>query len=150
MAHVTQRHIARTVEYTKVNTIATWLAVIAAIIAGSSDPDMVLGALAIGQSVNYQRQISYTRAHEQEADRIGIQTMAAAGFDPEGMASFFGKLQPQARLYGNGVPEILLTHPLSTNRLADRKSVVKGKRVSVRVDHGGRRISKTQIITKSR
>src|SRR3546814_8280247 len=67
----------------KVSTIATWLAVIAAIIAGSSDPDMVLGALAIGQSVNYQRQISYTRAHEQEADRIGIQTMAAAGFDPE-------------------------------------------------------------------
>src|SRR3546814_947331 len=79
MAHVTQRHIARSVEDTKVSTIATWLAVIAAIVAGSSDPDMVLGALAIGQSVNYQRQISYTRAHEQEADRIGIQTMAAAG-----------------------------------------------------------------------
>src|SRR3546814_5584826 len=85
-------------------------------------PDMVLGALAIGQSVNYQRQISYTRAHEQEADRIGIQTMAAAGFDPEGMASFFGKLQQQARLYGNGVPEILLTHPLSTNRMAEARA----------------------------
>lgn len=122
MAHVTQRHIARAAEDTKVSTIATWLAVIAAIIAGSSNPDMVLGALAVGQSVNYQRQISYTRAHEQEADRIGIETMAAAGFDPNGMASFFGKLQQQARLYGNGIPEILLTHPLSTNRMAEARS----------------------------
>src|SRR3546814_15900645 len=48
--------------------------------------------------------------------------MAAAGFDPEGMASFFGKLQQQARLYGNGVPEILLTHPLSTNRMAEARA----------------------------
>ncbi|SEP68972.1 Putative Zn-dependent protease, contains TPR repeats [Solimonas aquatica] len=119
LAHVTQRHIARAAEDTQVGTIATWLAVIAAIIAGSSNPDVVMGALAIGQSINYQRQVSYTRSHEQEADRIGIQTMAAAGFDPNGMASFFGKLQQQTRLYGNRLPEILLTHPLSTNRIAE-------------------------------
>ncbi len=122
MAHVTQRHIARTGEDTQVSTIATWLAVIAAVIAGSSNPDMVMGALAIGQGVNYQRQVSYTRAHEQEADRIGIQTMAAAGFDPNGMASFFSKLQQESRLYGNGIPEILLTHPLSTNRVAEAQA----------------------------
>lgn len=122
MAHITQRHIARAAEDTEVSTIATWLAVIAAIIAGSSDPDVVMGALAIGQGINYQRQVSYTRAHEQEADRIGIQTMAAAGFDPDGMASFFGKLQQEARLYGNGIPEILLTHPLSTNRMAEAQA----------------------------
>ncbi|MFT4046093.1 MAG: M48 family metalloprotease [Solimonas sp.] len=119
LAHITQRHIARAAEDTEVGTIATWLAVIAAIIAGSSNPDVVMGALAIGQGINYQRQVSYTRAHEQEADRIGIQTMAAAGFDPNGMASFFSKLQQQSRLYGNGIPEILLTHPLSTNRMAE-------------------------------
>jgi len=119
LAHITQRHIARSIEDTEVGTIATWLAVLAAIIAGSANPDVVMGALAVGQSINYQRQVSYTRAHEQEADRIGIQTMAAAGFDPNGMASFFGKLQKQSRLYGNGIPEILLTHPLSTNRMAE-------------------------------
>ena len=122
LAHVTQRHIARTAEDTQVGTIATWLAVIAAIIAGSSDPDVVLGALAIGQSINYQRQASYTRAHEQEADRIGIQTMAGAGFDPNGMSSFFQKLSQESRLYGSGIPEILRTHPLSTNRMAEAQS----------------------------
>ncbi|MGH8447508.1 MAG: M48 family metalloprotease [Solimonas sp.] len=122
LAHVTQRHIARTAEDTQVGTIATWLAVIAAIIAGSADPDVVMGALAIGQGINYQRQVSYTRAHEQEADRIGIQTMSGAGYDPNGMATFFGKLQQQSRLYGNGIPEILLTHPLSTNRMAEAQA----------------------------
>lgn len=122
LAHVTQRHIARTIEGTEVANIATWLAVIAAIIAGSADPDVVIGALSIGQALSYQRQVSYTRAHEQEADRIGIQTMAAAGYDPSGMASFFQKLEQQSRLYGSGLPEILRTHPLTTNRIAEARA----------------------------
>jgi predicted Zn-dependent protease len=122
MAHITQRHIARGAEDAEVGTIATWIGVIAAIIAGSANPDVVLGALGVGSAINYQRQVSYTRAHEEEADRIGIQTMAAAGFDPRGMATFFSKLQQEARLYGNGIPEILLTHPLSTNRMAEAEA----------------------------
>ncbi|QHS09177.1 M48 family metalloprotease [Sinimarinibacterium sp. NLF-5-8] len=122
LAHVTQRHIARTAQDTEVATIATWLAVLAAIIAGSADPDVIIGALSVGQTLNYQRQVSFTRAHEQEADRIGIQTMAKAGFDPNGMASFFQKISQQSRLYGSGTPEILRTHPLSTNRIAEARA----------------------------
>ncbi len=122
LAHVTQRHIARTAEDTEIANIATWLAVIAAIIAGSADPDVVIGALSVGQAMSYQRQVSYTRAHEHEADRIGIQTMANAGYDPEGMVSFFQKIGQQARLYGSGVPEILRTHPLTTTRIAEARS----------------------------
>lgn len=122
LAHVTQRHIARTAEDTEVATIATWLAVIAAIIAGSADPDVVIGALSVGQALNYQRQVSYTRAHEQEADRVGIQTMARAGYDPQGMSGFFQKLEQQSRLYGSGLPEILRTHPLNTARIAEARA----------------------------
>ncbi|AXQ29488.1 M48 family peptidase [Solimonas sp. K1W22B-7] len=122
LAHVTQRHIARTQEDTQAATVATWLAVIAAIIAGSADPDVVIGALSVGQAMNYQRQVNYTRAHELEADRIGIQTMARAGFDPNGMSGFFSKLEQQSRLYGSGLPEILRTHPLTTNRIAEARS----------------------------
>lgn len=122
IAHVTQRHIARTQEDTQVATVATWLAVIAAIIAGSADPDVVIGALSVGQAMNYQRQVNYTRAHELEADRVGIQTMARAGYDPSGMGSFFVKLEQQSRLYGSGLPEILRTHPLTTNRIAEARA----------------------------
>lgn len=123
MAHVTQRHIARGEEDTKVANIATWAGVLAAVIAGSvTNPDLVIGALAAGTSINQQRAVNYTRAHEQEADRIGIQTMAASGYDPNGMASFFGKLEQQSRLYGSRVPEFLQTHPLNTSRMAEARA----------------------------
>ncbi len=121
-AHVTQRHLARTANDTSAANLATWAAILAAIIAGSANPDVVLGALAIGQSVNYQREVNYTRAHEQEADRIGIQTMAAAGYDPEGMASFFGKLEQQSRLYNSQLPDILRTHPVNTSRISEARA----------------------------
>ncbi len=122
LAHVTQRHIARTQEGTQTATLATWAAVLAAIIAGSADPDLVIGALSLGQAINYQRQVNYTRAHELEADRIGIQTLARAGYDPQGMASFFGTLEQQSRLYGSGLPEFLRTHPLNTTRVSEAKA----------------------------
>jgi beta-barrel assembly-enhancing protease len=122
LAHVTQRHIARTVEGSQAANLATWAAVLAAILIGSADPDVVIGALSLGQAINYQRQVNYTRAHELEADRIGIQTMARAGFAPEGMVSFFTKLEQQSRLYGSGLPEFLRTHPLNTTRISEARA----------------------------
>jgi predicted Zn-dependent protease len=118
-SHVTQRHIARSAGDTQVADIATWIGVLAAIIAGSANPDVVLGAISVGQGINYQRQVSYTRGNEMEADRFGIRKLYAAGYDPMGMATFFGKLAQQTRLYGNRLPEILLTHPVNTSRIAD-------------------------------
>ncbi len=121
-AHVTQRHLARTANDTQAATIATWAVALAAVIAGSANPDLILGALAVGQGINQQREVNYTRAHEQEADRIGITTMAQAGYDPEAMATFFSKLEVQGRLYGAGVPEILRTHPVNTSRISEARS----------------------------
>ena len=121
-AHVTQRHLARTANDTRTANLATYAAMLAAIIAGSANPDVIVGALAVGQSVNYQREVNYTRSHEQEADRIGIRIMAEAGYDPEGMASFFGKLEQQSRLYASQVPEFLRTHPVNTSRVAEARA----------------------------
>lgn len=122
LAHVSQRHIARTQEGTQAASLATWAAVLAAILAGSADSDVVIGALSLGQAINYQRQVNYTRAHELEADRIGIQTLAKAGYDPNGMASFFSTLEQQSRLYGTGLPEFLRTHPLNTRRVSEARA----------------------------
>lgn len=122
LTHVIQRHVARSqADQGGVGTFATWAAVLAAIIAGSADPNVVLAALAVGQGSLYQKQVNFTRANELEADRIGIQIMADAGFDPEGMADFFQRLSQQSRLYGTGMPEILLTHPVSTTRMAEAR-----------------------------
>lgn len=121
-AHVTQRHLARTANDTSTANLATYAAILAAIIAGSGNPDVILGALAVGQTVNYQREVNYTRQHESEADSIGIRTMAEAGYDPEGMATFFSKLEQQSRLYNSQLPDILRTHPVNTARIAEARA----------------------------
>ena len=125
-AHVTQRHIARSQQEGEAANIATWAAVLAAIIAGSANPNLIIAALSLGQAAVYQRGVNYTRAHELEADRLGIRTMAAAGFDPEGMASFFSRLEQQSRLYGNLVPDILQTHPVNTTRVSEARARAAG------------------------
>lgn len=122
IAHVTQRHIARQIEKTGRLNLVTAAAILLAIIAGGGNPDVVEAAVTLGLSNLGQQSINYTRAHEKEADRLGISTLAAAGFSPGGMASFFSRLQEQARLYGNELPEILRTHPISTNRIAEARS----------------------------
>lgn len=124
LAHVTQRHIARGANDNSgsAGALAMFGLMLAAILAGSGDADAILGSMAIGQSALYQRQVNFTRAHEMEADRIGIQTMSAAGFNPEGMATFFQRLEQQSRLYGAGVPDILRTHPVNTTRVAEART----------------------------
>jgi predicted Zn-dependent protease len=121
LAHVTQRHIARTMEGTQTANLATWGAVLAAIIAASANPEVVIAALSLGQAATYQREVNFTRAHELEADRIGIRTMARAKFDPEGVATFFLRLEQQSRLYGNQIPEFLRTHPVNTTRISEAR-----------------------------
>ncbi len=122
IAHVTQRHIARSMDQSSGWDIATTALVLAAIIAGANDPELAQAALSLGMSAAIQRQINFTRANELEADRLGIRTLSAAGLDPQGMASFFHRLSQKGQLYGEGLPEILRTHPVNTTRIAEARS----------------------------
>lgn len=122
IAHVTQRHIARQIEATSGMGWATAAAVLLAAVAGGGDPDAISAAVAAGVSNLGQQQTNYTRSHEYEADRLGIRTLAAAGYDPDAMSSFFAKMQRRARLYGTQLPQILLSHPVSNTRMAEAES----------------------------
>jgi predicted Zn-dependent protease len=57
--------------------------------------------------------MKYSREYEREADLLGAQIMARAGYDPRHMASMF---QTIARRGGNGGPEWLSDHPNPANR----------------------------------
>jgi beta-barrel assembly-enhancing protease len=57
--------------------------------------------------------MKYSREYEREADLLGAQMMARAGYDPRHMASMF---QTIARRGGNGGPEWLSDHPSPANR----------------------------------
>lgn len=121
LGHLSQRHFARSQEANQYNqwlALGGLLASIAAASAGggSGDAAMALGMSA--QAAALQNQLRYSRAFEQEADRVGMQTLTQAGYDPRAMPDFFLKLERATRQLGY-MPEFLLTHPLSTTRLSD-------------------------------
>ena len=118
IAHVTQKHMARSVEMSKKMSIPTLAAMLGAILIATQNPDAGQAALMAVQGASAQAQINFTRTNEQEADRIGIQLLARSGFDPRGMAGFFRKLQQNSR-FSAQAPEFLRTHPLTTRRIAD-------------------------------
>jgi len=119
ISHVTQHHLARSYEKANKMNLPMTAAVIAAILLGSHDPQAGEAALMASLAGSAQMQLDFTRANEQEADRVGIQLLAQAGFDPRGMSSFFQRLQKETRYYGSGLPEFLSTHPVTTNRIAE-------------------------------
>jgi len=73
----------------------------------------------MGGSVQFQ--INFTRENEAEADRVGMQTLAATHFDPRSMPTFFERLQQATRFAGQGVPEFLRTHPVTESRISDTR-----------------------------
>lgn len=123
-AHVTQRHIVRQLMDQSHEGLLASAAMLAAVLlgatAGRGSPDAIEGAILAGQSAMIQHQINYTRDSEFEADRIGISTMAEAGYDPLGFASFFDYMSrsgPEPSRV-NAV-QFLINHPIFSDRVAE-------------------------------
>jgi predicted Zn-dependent protease len=126
-AHVTQRHIVRGLLEQSHAGLMTTAAMLAAILlgatAGRGSPDAMEGAILATQSAAIQHQINYTRSQEFEADRIGIGTMASAGYDPLGMATFFQTLDRNSPDPSRvKAVEFLIDHPLSAERVAEARN----------------------------
>lgn len=123
IAHITQHHLTRTIEkYQKLN-IPNIAALLATLIlsAQSGNPQLAQAAIISAQAGALQAQLNFSRAHEYEADRIGMTTLAKAGFDPRGMPQFFERLQNASRYAGN-IHEFLSTHPVNSSRIADSRN----------------------------
>lgn len=118
LGHVTQRHYARMAGETKGSSLESLAALAVAILAARSNSQVSAAALAAAQANSIQSQLDVTRAHEEEADRIGLQVLEKSGFDPRAMASFFERLQKSTRLYENNAPVYMRDHPLTSQRIA--------------------------------
>jgi beta-barrel assembly-enhancing protease len=128
IAHVLQRHQARGADEQRKNAPLQLLALAGAIAAArsnSASSGQATEALVVGSAaLSAQQQLDYTRDFEREADRLGIQIMARAGFDPQGMPGFFDRLLKANRHNDGKAPGYLRTHPLTTERIAEMQDRV--------------------------
>lgn len=126
IAHVNQRHISRMLAKQQKATVPMLLGVLAAVAAAQSSSNSGDAPVAIAASMAAMQQqlaINFTRYHEYEADRVGINTLHAADLNPEGMATFFAKLMQKNRVDPRyALPEYLRTHPLSVNRVTEARN----------------------------
>jgi predicted Zn-dependent protease len=122
LAHLSQRHFSRGVEGNSKSTAASMAGLLGGLVmiaAGSADAG--IAAIMGGQAAAMSNRLSYSRLHEQEADRIGMQNQVAAGLDPGGAAGMFTVMQRAAGARTRP-PEFLLSHPVTESRIADARN----------------------------
>lgn len=124
IAHLSQRHFSRRVEFQRNQQPLNLAAMLAGfVLMATAGSDAGMAALTAAQAAAQDSALRYSRSNEQEADRVGMQTMAKAGMDPNAAPAMFERMLQATRYSGgNRVPEFLRTHPLSENRIADTRN----------------------------
>lgn len=122
LAHLSQRHYARRLQQQQTTSMASYAAILAGIlVAAASNSDSGYAVLPAIQAAAIEKSLRFSRQMEQEADRIGMDTLTRAGYDAEGMPEMFEQMLKLAR-FRSKVPEFLLTHPITESRISDSAS----------------------------
>lgn len=112
IGHVAARHAMRNEAKATVLDIAT----LAGIIFGGPIIGNILyngGGFFEGMAM-----LKFTRAAESEADRLGVQYMWAAGYDPSAMATMFEKLESKNKKKPGTLAKMFMDHPAPAERRA--------------------------------
>jgi len=145
IGHVTQRHIARMLGKSRDAGIAQMVGLVLAALAARSNPQATPGLIALGQQMAQDQMLSFSRDAEREADRIGFDILTRAGFDPQGMVSFFGRIQRASRVYESAAPAYLRTHPLTIERMSDMQARIRQERYKQWPDSLGFRLIRARM-----
>ncbi|MFO8025761.1 M48 family metallopeptidase [Thiohalophilus sp.] len=126
IAHALAHHTAEKMSV----AIATQLGVSAVgIVTDASDSTLTAGAIAAQLAV----QLPHSRTAESEADRIGIELAARAGYDPQAAVTLWHKME---KVSGNGPPQFLSTHPSPGDRQKTLRQLVPQMRQLQRASPG--------------
>jgi len=123
ISHVTQAHISRKFENSQYDS---WLAIGALLAAAASgSAEAAQAAFGVTQASIIDRQLTFSRAYEAEADSLGIRLLSRAGFDPAAMPLFFKRLLAESRINESHAPEFIRSHPLTINRVSESSERVR-------------------------
>ncbi|WP_180172642.1 M48 family metalloprotease [Acinetobacter sp. YH01025] len=121
IAHVTQRHYSRSQEAFKGQGLLALAGVlVGALVASQADGDAGAAVMMGSQAALMDKQLTYSRNQEREADRIGMQYMYTAGYNPQSMADFF-EVMHRATSRVSFLPDFWFTHPLTTERMSETR-----------------------------
>ncbi|WP_374469434.1 M48 family metallopeptidase [Phenylobacterium sp.] len=123
VGHIVARHPAERVSQELAVQAGVTLAQV--LLSNGEDGGQYAGeiAAALGMGAMYGVILPYSRKHELEADRVGVELMREAGQDPRAAVSFWERMiarsadQPKP-------PEALSTHPADARRLTELRAVV--------------------------
>jgi predicted Zn-dependent protease len=145
IGHVTQRHIARMLSQQRQSSMIALAALVLGALAARSNPGAAAGIATMAGGAQQQTMLAFSRDAEREADRVGIDTLRQAGFDPNGMVDFFGRLQQATRIYESAAPAYMRSHPLTVERMADMQSRVQDERYRQRPDSADFRLARAKL-----
>ncbi len=117
IAHVTHRHVAQMIERSKRLSIASMVAMLAAMLAGGGGAGSQAGA-AMAMATAEALALKYTREMETDADQTSLQYMIKAGYDPNGIIAFLNRIYKISLTMMPNIPPYLLTHPAIENRIS--------------------------------
>lgn len=113
VAHVVAEHPNERVSTTYATQAG--LDVVGSLLGGDTESRrQVMGLLGMGTQLGVL--LPFNRQQETEADLLGLQMMARAGFDPRAAVQLWENMGEAA---GNGAPEFLSTHPSHASRIDD-------------------------------
>ena len=146
IAHVTQHHTAQMIAGQQGDSLASMAAIAIAILAARSNPQASQAAIVGMQAGSIQRQLNFTRAHEQEADRIGLEILQKSAFNVHAMPEFLDRLQKATRLLEGNMPGYLRTHPITSERIADIENRVQKQPYRLTPDSLNFQLVRTKLI----
>ena len=121
IGHVSARHISHQIAQNTKISLATMAGILAgALIGGEAAAPIIIGSTAAG----IQKQLSYSRTDERQADQLGFQYMEESGFDPSKALTAFKKLYQGQWLGPDAMPAYLLTHPGGPERMSNIETML--------------------------
>ncbi|MGA3279603.1 MAG: M48 family metalloprotease [Smithella sp.] len=109
LGHANGRHVADMIEKSKKLNVATLAAIIAgAFLGGGGEATAAIAALSVAGASSLS--LKFSREHEEEADRLGLGYLVAAGYHPAAMSDFL-RILKRYEYYSKSMPSYLQTHP---------------------------------------
>lgn len=110
IAHVAARHA---MENAGKGSFINYALFGAIIFTGGIAGAVIQNTAQLGQLLAF---FKFSRGAEEEADRLGVQYLYAAGYDPTAMATMFEKLASKNKKKPNKIAELFTSHPQSLER----------------------------------